>query len=185
MGRAYIHEVGLFGLLQGQTPSITHISLLFECFTSVQSYLSQVTELPVEEIAKWPSMDWRALNLAVMLGTKSSLVLDSPCTTPESAARVNWLCDCLDTLCLRTKELYQITGSAPDQNHYFRRASTDWSTVKKCYQAGIQAQPAVTGVLPSRGLQSTTNYPNFDTLNDLSWAGIEEFENWSDTFFQP
>ena len=184
MGRAYIHEVGLFGLLQGQTPSMTRISLLFECFTSVQSYLGQVIELSVEEMAKWPSLEWRALNLSIMLGTKSSLILDSPCNTADSAARVDWLCDCLDTLCLRTTALYQMTGAAPDQDHYFRRASTDWSNVKKYYQAGIQAQRAASGLLASQAQQTSATYPNLDTLNDLSWAGLDNFENWSDSFFQ-
>ncbi|KIX09385.1 uncharacterized protein Z518_00464 [Rhinocladiella mackenziei CBS 650.93] len=112
-GRAYIHEVGLYGLLQGQTPSVTRISIIYECFVSAMKYLSEVLELTLDDMADWTSLDWRALNFCIMLCTKSSIILDA--TTfgsggagPEASQRAAWLYKCLDTLCMRTRELRRL-----------------------------------------------------------------------------
>src|ERR1700761_887250 len=64
--RGYMHEVGLYGLLQGQTPSVIRVSILYECFNSIMKYLSCVLENALDEMGDWTSLDWRSLNFAIM-----------------------------------------------------------------------------------------------------------------------
>ncbi|KAK5212266.1 hypothetical protein LTR47_007185 [Exophiala xenobiotica] len=147
--RAYIHEVGLYGLVQGQPPSVTRISIIYECFSASMKDLSDILELSLDDMSEWGVMDWRQLNLAVMLCTKSSIILDSTydCGV-ESSQRASWLAKCLDTLCQRARELHgmAMTGagagasSSPEQDkdHFLKRIANEWSNVKIYHQTCVQ-----------------------------------------------
>ncbi|KIW20641.1 hypothetical protein PV08_01218 [Exophiala spinifera] len=140
---AFIHEVGLYGLSLGKTPSVTRIALIYECHTASMKVLSENVELSLEEMSQWGVMEWRQLNLCVMLSARSSIILDSTCYTVESSHRATWLQKCLDTLCQRINELHlmSVGGSssqAQKQDHFFKRIATDWTNIKTCYQNCVQ-----------------------------------------------
>lgn len=187
--RAYIHEVGLYGVTQGQIPSITRTSIIYECLDASMKVLSSVLEMSDDELADWGVMEWRQLNLAVMLCTKSSIILDSAYPSPESSQRAGWLAECLDTLCLRTRELHRIAidadgdPQAQNQDHFLKRLATEWQNVKACHQNCVlrnlpQPQQMPMGNPPApvmqQGLQ-TLDFPfNVDPFNDMYWFGLAD-----------
>ncbi len=163
--RAYVHEVGLYGLLQGQTPSLTRISLIYECFTSATAALADSLDQSLDDMADWGVVDWRSLNLAVMLSTKASIVLDAAGATPrnESSQRAAWLGKTLDTLCARVRELHRLAvgigeddaGGGPD--HFLKRMATEWTNVKIYYQSCIQK--CLSQAMAAAATGQTTNPP--------------------------
>ncbi|KAK5239132.1 hypothetical protein LTR40_014815, partial [Exophiala xenobiotica] len=111
--------------------------------------LSDILELSLDDMSEWGVMDWRQLNLAVMLCTKSSIILDSTYDGGvESSQRASWLAKCLDTLCQRARELHgmAMTGagagasSSPEQDkdHFLKRIANEWSNVKIYHQTCVQ-----------------------------------------------
>lgn len=176
---SYLHEVGLYGLLQGQTPSVTRISLIYECFTSAIDYLADVLNTSVSEMSDWTSLDWRTVNFAVMLSVRSSIILDSAYVSPEASQKADWLDKCLDTLCLRTRELHRLIlereGGGPDANerdHYFRKIASDWANVKSYHQncmqrtTGMAQTPLTSGAVSAP--TTTTNNINANNNNNGS-----------------
>ncbi|KAJ9603318.1 hypothetical protein H2200_012096 [Cladophialophora chaetospira] len=186
----YIHEVGLYGLLQGQTPSVTRISILYECFNATMKYLSCIMESSLDDMIDWTSLDWRALNYAIMLSTKASIILDSAYVSTEASQRAAWLGKCLDTLCLRAQELNRLKG---DKCSYFLKLAHEWANVKTYHQNCIQKSLASTSrprqstlqqqSQPSMQVdQQTTSVPyldnafDVDPFSELFWAGFGDSE---------
>jgi hypothetical protein len=135
--------------VQGQTPSVTRISIIYECFSASMKDLSDILELSIDEMSEWGVMDWRQLNLAVMLCTKSSIILDSTYDCgAESSERASWLAKCLDTLCHRARELHGMamagagacasSGQEQDKDHFLKRIANEWSNVKIYHQTCVQ-----------------------------------------------
>jgi len=190
-GRAYIHEVGLYGLLQGQIPSLTKISIIYECFTAAMKFLSDALELSLEEMTGWTNLDWRSLNFAVMLCTKSSIILDSSYPGNGRSERAEWLDKCLGTLCLRAKELHLMVGAPVGQDQYFRRLSTDWANLKLYYQNCMQRnlpQASATAANPAStmqpGFQSLDGQLDMDVFNDMFWTSYGDTEGMLSNIFQ-
>ncbi|KAK4945618.1 hypothetical protein LTR10_015237 [Elasticomyces elasticus] len=186
-GRAYIHEVGLYGVQQGQTPSITRTSIIYECFDSSMKALSSIVELSLDEMADWGVMDWRQLNLVIMLCTKSSIILDSAYASLESSQRADWLAKCLDTLCLQARELHRtaVAGDpqAQEKDHFLKRLATEWHNVKTYYQNCVQRnlpqpQQIPIGLQPAPAIQQglqTLDFPfDVDPFNDMYWFGLAD-----------
>jgi len=204
--RAYIHEVGLYGLVQGQTPSVTRISIIYECFSASMKDLSDILELSLDEMSEWGVMDWRQLNLAVMLCTKSSIILDSTYYGGvESSQRASWLAKCLETLCHRAKALHEMAmagaGASPghqEKDHFLKRIANEWSNVKiyhqNCVQRnqpqpqpqeqaqvtmhpGHQSQPQPQPPSLQQGLLQSSDFPfDVDAFNDMYWFGLGDGE---------
>jgi hypothetical protein len=137
-------------------------------------------------MADWTSLDWRALNFAIMLSTKSSIILDSAYASAEASQRAAWLGKCLDTLCLRAQELNRLKG---EECSYFNKLAQDWANVKSYYQNCTQRTfSASTTVnttqrqpqLPAQTQQPTSNAAymdatfDVDPFNELFWAGFGE-----------
>ncbi len=186
--RGYLHEVGLYGLLQGQTPSVTRISILYECFNAIMKYLSCVIENSLDDMIDWTSLDWRSLNFGIMLSTKSSIILDSAYVSTEASQRANWLGKCLDTLCLRAEEIHRLKG---DKCSYFQKLAHEWANIKTYHQNCIQRTLSSTSgqsVIhpqsepPAEIQQQTNNVPFLDTafdvdpFSELFWAGFGDSE---------
>ncbi|EXJ80913.1 hypothetical protein A1O3_07201 [Capronia epimyces CBS 606.96] len=213
MSRAYIHEVGLYGLLQGQTPSATRISIIYECYTSSMRFLSDVLDLSLDDMADWTSMDWRYLNLAVMLCTKSSIILDSAQCATEASQGAAWLYKCLDTLCVRVKELHRQSGAPPAQDHGLKRMAGEWSAIKVYHQTCIHRNLSQTGPTSASGGVNANGNPTanasanagvavganihapiqqffdngvfeMDPLNDIFWTGFTDADGSMNNMFQ-
>lgn len=185
--RSYLHEVGLYGLLQGQSPSVTRVSILYECFNATMKFLSFLLENGLDEMEDWTSLDWRALNFGIMLSTKSSIVLDAAYVSTEASQRAAWLGKCLDTLCLKAQELHRLKG---DKCSYFMKIAHEWANVKMYHQNCIQRNlsPAMTASTsqqhqslsaPPQQQQASTNNASYmesafdlDPFNELFWAGF-------------
>jgi len=182
--RAYIHEVGLYGLVQGRTPSVTRISIIYECYSASMKHLSRAVEVPLDEMSRWGIMEWRQLNLSLMLCAKSSIVLDSTYCTVESSQRANWLGKCLDTLTARAKELYLMTvGNMPagqDHDHFLKRIANEWSNAKACIRTCVQQNqpdPQIsTSTQQYQALMSWDSSFDFDSFNDAYWLGMPATE---------
>ncbi|KIW70790.1 hypothetical protein PV04_03030 [Phialophora macrospora] len=189
--RGYIHEVGLYGLLQGQTPSVTRISILYECFNATMKYLSVVLETALDDMIDWTSIDWRALNFGIMLSTKSSIILDSAYVSAEASQRAVWLGKCLDTLSLRAQELHRMKG---EKCSYFLKLAHEWTNIKMYHQNTIQRTLSATTAanttqhpqqqppLSAQAQQQSTGVTfmetafDVDPFNELFWAGFGESE---------
>lgn len=199
--RAHVHEVGLYGLLQGQTASVTRVSIIYECFNSAMRLLSNILDLSLDEMADFTSIDLRSLNFAVMLSTKSSIILDSAYCSTEASQRAAWLDRCLDTLCLRTKELIRLSGASQSKDNYYRKLSADWTNVKAYHQSCIQrglahaassssssttaatasasasASAATSMPAPSHQVVPFLDNPlDMDPFTEFFWTGVAESE---------
>lgn len=177
MSRAYIHEVGLYGVVQGQSPSPQRTALIYECLVSCTKTLSEMLELSLDEMADWGIMEWRSLNLVAMLSTKSSIILDSSYCSPESSSKATWLGKCLDTLSSRAKELHRMAGSPRGQEHFLHRMSTDWTNLKNYHQSFLQKSLAQAFPNQQQSVQPALQAFEFpgdvDPFNDMFWLGIE------------
>ena len=193
--RAYIHEVGLYGLLQGQAPSVTRISIVYECFSATMKYLSGLLENAFDEMADWTSLDWRSINFAIMLSTKSAVILDSAYVSAETSQRAAWLGKCLDTFCLRAQELHRMRG---DECSYFQKLAHEWANVKlyhqNCIQRALQSTTSTSTAqlqsqLPAQAPQQNTGFQymdnafDMDPFNELFWAGFAETEQGMNGLF--
>ena len=149
--------------------------------------LSVSVELSLDEMGDWGVMEWRQLNLAVMLCTKSSIILDSAYPGPESSQRADWLAKCLDTLCLQARELHRtaVAGDpqAQEQDHFLKRLATEWQNVKSyylnCVQRNLpQPQQVSVGLQPAPAVQQglqTLDFPfDVDPFNDMYWFGLTD-----------
>ncbi|EXJ66186.1 uncharacterized protein A1O5_10802 [Cladophialophora psammophila CBS 110553] len=185
--RAYMREVGLYGLLQGQAPSVARVSIIYDCFNSTMKYLSSVLECPLDEMADWTALDWRSLNFIIMLSTKSSIILDSAYVSTEASQRAAWLGKCLDTLCLRAQELHRLKTESCS---YFQKISTEWANMKvyhqNCLQRSLPSSTAANGAQMSTQLATQEHQPchvpyvdnafDLDPFNELFWAGFADSE---------
>ena len=186
--RGYLHEVGLYGHLQGKTPSVTRVSILYECFNAIMKYLSCVIENSLDDMIDWTSLDWRSLNFGIMLSTKSSIVLDSAYVSTEASQRAAWLGKCLDTLCLRAQELHRMKG---DKCSYFQKLAHEWTNVKiyhqNCIQRTLSSTSGQSAIQPqsqppAEVQQQANNVPfldaafDVDPFSELFWAGFGDSE---------
>ncbi|EXJ62419.1 hypothetical protein A1O7_02854 [Cladophialophora yegresii CBS 114405] len=186
--RCYIHEVGLYGLLHGQAPSVTRLSILYDCFDATMKYLSCVLENGLDDMVDWTSLEWRALNFGIMLSTKSSIILDSAYVSMEASQRAAWLGKCLDTLCLRAHELHRMKG---EKCSYFLKLAHEWANIKMYHQNTIQrALPAPTVANTAQqqsqlsvqtqqqnaGMSFMDSAFDVDPFNELFWAGFGDSE---------
>ncbi|OCT50482.1 hypothetical protein CLCR_07438 [Cladophialophora carrionii] len=182
--RGYIHEVGLYGLLHGQAPSVTRLSILYDCFNATVKYLSCVLENGLDDMVDWTSLEWRALNFAIMLSTKSSIILDSAYVSMEASQRAAWLGKCLDTLCVRAQELHRMKG---EKCSYFLKLAHEWANIKMYHQNTIQRALSATTAQQQSHLSAQTqqqtagvsfmdNAFDVDPFNELFWAGFGDSE---------
>ncbi|ETI23719.1 hypothetical protein G647_05524 [Cladophialophora carrionii CBS 160.54] len=182
--RGYIHEVGLYGLLHGQAPSVTRLSILYDCFNATVKYLSCVLENGLDDMVDWTSLEWRALNFGIMLSTKSSIILDSAYVSMEASQRAAWLGKCLDTLCLRAQELHRMKG---EKCSYFLKLAHEWANIKMYHQNTIQRALSATTAQQQSHLSAQTqqqtagvsfmdNAFDVDPFNELFWAGFGDSE---------
>ncbi|KIX96703.1 uncharacterized protein Z520_07422 [Fonsecaea multimorphosa CBS 102226] len=184
---AYMREVGLYGLLQGQVPSATRVSIIYDCFNCAMKYLSSVLESSLDEMADWTTLDWRALNFLILLSTKSSIILDSAYVSTEASQRAAWLGKCLDTLCQRAQELHRLKT---DGCSYFQKISNEWANMKiyhqNCLQRSLSSSTGANSAqlstqLPAQQHQ-TSSVPYLDNgfcvdpFNELFWAGFADSE---------
>lgn len=189
--RAFIYEVGLYGLLEGQKPSITRISMIFECLNASMSFLTSAVEDSLQEMTDWTSIEWRALNFAVMLSTRSSIILEcSSATIPQSSYAAQ-LDRYLDIVCARAKELQQMAESMKNYENCFKRYATDWSSVRSLRQKCIQqhnnhiAATSTSGPMASQIDFQPYDQQMFDinVFSDQFWTGFGEQENMPASFF--
>ncbi|OQU97426.1 hypothetical protein CLAIMM_03358 [Cladophialophora immunda] len=185
--RAYMREVGLYGLLQGQVPSVIRVSIIYDCFNCTMKFLSSALECPLDEMADWTALDWRALNFVIMLSTKSSIILDSAYVSTEASQRAAWLGKCLDTLCQRAQELHRLKT---DDCSYFQKMSNEWANMKvyhqNCLQRSLSSSTGTNSAQLPTQLSSqehqTSSAPyldnafGMDPFNELFWAGFADSE---------
>ncbi|OAL18055.1 hypothetical protein AYO22_11071 [Fonsecaea multimorphosa] len=142
IGCAYIHEVGLYGHMQGQHLSFTRVSIIYECFSSASSYLSHVLDFSLETMADWTCLDWRSVNFTVMLSTKCSIILNSnpSWATSDTSRRAALLDKYIDTLCSRLNEFQSLapTGLYNHKGNHFAKLVSDWKNVKAYHQKWLQ-----------------------------------------------
>ncbi|OAL30291.1 hypothetical protein AYO20_08769 [Fonsecaea nubica] len=185
--RSYMREVGLYGLLQGQVPSATRVSIIYDCFNGIMKFLSLALESSLEDLADWTAVDWRSVNFAIMLSTKSSIILDSAYASTEASQRAAWLDKCLDTLCQRAQELHRLKN---DDCSYFQKLANEWANMKiyhqNCLQRSLSSSNGTNSVqlptqLPAQQQHAATvayldSAFGMDPFNDLFWAGFAEPE---------
>ncbi|OAP61373.1 hypothetical protein AYL99_03576 [Fonsecaea erecta] len=197
--KAYMREVGLYGLLQGQVPSATRVSIIYDCFHCTMKYLSTVVDCPLDEMADWTALDWRAMNFLIMLSTKSSIVLDSAYVSTEASQRAAWLGKVLDMLCERAQELHRLKN---DSCSYFQKISNEWANMKTYHQSCLQR--SLSSSTATNNAQLSTQLPppppqqqqqhqqqhqhqhistpyvdtafGMDPFNEMFWAGFAESE---------
>ena len=137
IANAYLHEVGLFGVAEGEPLSITRITILYRCLDNVKDYITMILNLSIEDMQGWTSFDWRQLNYAVMIGSRITLTLDLIACTNDSASRIFKLDGCLEQLCSRARTLFTMTNTPPDQSHYFQRLSMEWQGMRNWFRPAI------------------------------------------------
>jgi hypothetical protein len=130
-----VNEVGLYGLLQGQAPSVIRISIMYECFNAVLKFLACALENTLEDMADWTAVEWRSLNFAIMLSIKTSIILNSAYVNSEGAQQAAWLGKCFDTMVVRAQEMHKLRGS---QCSYFMKLAHEWANMKMYHQNCIQ-----------------------------------------------
>lgn len=171
--RAYCHEIGLYNLLQGGTPSVTRIELILECFTCAKEYLTQVMKMTLKEMAEWTCLDWKVLNYAVTLTSRGATILDSFCYNNDSAQRAAWIEDCFDTIVTRARMLQRMTRSGG--HHYFDIVASEFSNAKLFYQQGVRQALANSAAMVSTS-QPVPTQPlgefNPDDLFNISWSSF-------------
>ncbi|OAP64207.1 hypothetical protein AYL99_00179 [Fonsecaea erecta] len=142
IGRAYIHEVGLYGNIQGQPLSLTRMSIICECLSSASRYLSHVLDCSLEHMADWTCSDWRSINFIVMLSTKCSIILNSnpSWATSDTSQRAAWLDKCIDTLCSRLNEFQSLAPAGLNyyEGNHFEKLISNWKDVKAYHQRWIR-----------------------------------------------
>jgi hypothetical protein len=191
-----VHEVGVYGLLQGKAPPISRVSIIYECLNYVTKYLESTLNLSLEDMADWTTMDWRSLNFGIMISTKSSIILDSAYLSTEASQCAEWLERCIDTFCLRARELHNQTGN---ESSLFQKMSVDWAQMKiyhhSCVQRSLVSGETMTAAssLPhqSHGQQQYVGLPpdpesshiQLEPFNELFWSGFVGWETQlSDVF---
>ncbi len=167
--------------MEGQTPSIDRIEILLECFNATREYLTSVLTLPAHSMTEWSCMDWRSLNYAVMVNSRSATILDSFCYCNESTQRAAWIDSCYDTLCSRVRRLGRMGPLGEDS--FLSRLSVDWANAKLHYHQGVDQQalmpatsstPAVPAAAPSQD-----QYFDMDNFYNISWSSFGGIGDWA------
>lgn len=187
---AYIHEVGLYNALQGQLLSVTRIEILYGCLNSVQNYVGSIFPLSVEQVEGWTGFDWRQVNYITMLATKIVLTIDSTAASENSAARIAKLDAFLENLCIKTRTLYSMTNTPPEEYHYFQRLSVEWQNMRSLLQISRDRTTSLTNQNSSMRPQDgpvTRNHTSqgldISQVQDSNWAGFGPVETWADGDF--
>ena len=181
LAQTYILEIGLYHLLEGQTPSVDRTEILLQCFDTTKEYLDAVLSLVAESLTGWNCMDWRSLNYALMVNSRSATIIDSFCYCSESSRRGEWLDHCYDTLCSRVRRLGGVADLAED--HFLTRLSMDWTNAKSHYHHSVDH--ALTQVTSSESMAPTNNLPqeqyfDGDNLYNISWSTFGGIWEWPD-----
>ena len=168
MCKAYIHEVGLYNLLQGQAPSIARIEIIVECFTAAKEYLTSVLDVRLSEMTEWTCLDWRTLNFAVMVSSRAATILDSFCYSNDSIPRAAWIDHCFDSLSNRIRMLRSMMTS--NQDHYFECVAAGWLHAKLYYHQGVnQALAQASNAAPQSDAEVTDPVFSAEDMYNLSW----------------
>lgn len=180
LARTYILEVGLYHLLEGQKPSADRIEILLQCFDTTKEYLNAVLSLATESMTGWNCMDWRSLNYALMVNSRSATIIDSFCYCSESSRRAEWIDHCYDTLCNRVIGLGGMADLA--QDHFLVRLSEDWSNAKSHYHQSVdRAVMQVASSEPTVPSSDQDQYLDVDNVYNISWSTFGGMWEWPNT----
>lgn len=166
--RTYIHEVGLYNLLQGQTPSVARIDMLLELFNSTKDYLDNICAVAPKEMPEWSSLDWRMVNYAILVNSRSAMILDTFCYCGDSIQRGQWMESCYSNLCGTTRKLLR-TASLGEQ-HLLERLTADWTSLKASYQRSVQqAIPQNSNAVQDPQAEANGPYCVAENMYNMSW----------------
>jgi hypothetical protein len=167
-----INEVGFYQLLQGQTPSLTRIGILLECFNTTKTYISwMLTAMPVEMVS-WSQMDWRMLNYGVMVNSRAATIIDSFCYSPESMDRASWIDTCYSALCEHIASL--LRSGHRDGSHVLARVASDWENARLAYHKTVQQ--ALTQASASAGaVNASAAQQDFAVMDNMYNMGWQDF----------
>jgi hypothetical protein len=132
---AYIHEVGLYGALQGGLLSVTRFEILYDCLKCTWNYASTVLPLSDEQIEGWSCFDWRQLNYVIMLATKIVMTIHSAVGNEDSISQIVRLDDFVEGLCIKVRTLYLTTNTPRGQHHCFQKLLSEWQKNRSWYRA--------------------------------------------------
>ena len=175
--------MGLYQLLQGQAPSVTRIQILLDCFNETRAYLDLVGALTAEALSDWSVIDWRSLNFAIMINSKSAVILDSFCYCDESPQRATWVDNAYGLLCTRAQSVAEMAGRFGDGN-FLDLFVKDWNNAKSQYQQSVQqALARNNSAVPwtvSEQMPLQTQYFDIDSLYNMTWNTFGDYSNWMD-----
>lgn len=182
--RAALYEPGLYGLLEGESPSLARITMIYECFISSMEYLSMCLKISLKEMTDWTSLDWRCLNCMVMLALRSSIILETCSPSIEESQRAASLDKCLGTLYHRIEELQLLVGVTLHQDNYFRKLSADWANAKayheRCVRKNLNqatSSIALTPMTSQPDSQFVDNQFDMNVFNDFLYASYGNTES--------
>ena len=175
LARTYILEVGLYHLLEGQAPSVDRTEILLQCFNTTKEYLNAVLSIAAESLTGWNCMDWRSLNYALMVNSRSATIIDCFCYCSESSRRAEWLDHCYDTLCNRVRGLGGMADLA--QDHFLVRLSVDWANAKAHYHHSVNH-----ALMRVQAPEAITPIGSFDVddMYNISWSTFGGMWEWPD-----
>jgi hypothetical protein len=183
MVAAYIHEVGLYGTLQGQPPSATRIGIMFECLASIRQYISNVLTISTEAMSHWTAMHWRALNYSIMLTARISVTLNSAEPNTESSMRLDRIITCLDELIMRTRSIHEMTRTPEGSSHFFQQLSDGWDTIRSWLRVVRERASAQAAQIQStrtfEGINPGNPILEWNRGQDLPWTGFESTNLWA------
>jgi hypothetical protein len=184
---AYVYEVGLYGTLQGQSPSPIRISLMFSGLASVERYLVDVLALTTAYMTLWTTMDWRLLNYGVMLATRLALTLNATGPTTDSSARLEKLAGWLDELISRTQRIRSLMSGG---GQFFAQLSEAWEGVRDWLRRVVR-EHAVAQPHPPQAQTSSEDASGMGDVNatqsamawapeqDMPWLRFENEDLWA------
>jgi hypothetical protein len=186
---AYIHEVGLYGALQGQCLSLTRVEILFDCLNCMRNYVSIVLPLSVEQMEGWACFDWRQLDYVTKLATKVVLTIDSTAGNEDSVARIAKLDALVEHFCDKARSLHAMTNTPRGQYHCFPNLLMEWQNIRSwCRAAMDRAAARGTQTYATRSQDGSVPSEQMCRSMDISqvqghnWMGFGGMENWADSW---
>lgn len=104
----YVREIGVHGVIQGSSPSVLRITLLYDSLIHAKKYLDSVLSVPVNELQNWSTPEWIWLNYIVMVIAKISSAIKSPAWNIEMSRTILKLEEYIDHLSTRLQEIYSL-----------------------------------------------------------------------------
>ena len=152
--------------------------MLLELFNATKEYIDHICAMAPKEMSDWTSLDWRMLNYAILVNSRSATILDTFCYCTDSIQRAQWVEESYSALCGRTRSFLRTASLG--QHHLLERMAADWTTLKVSYQRTVQeAMSQSSNAVQGPQLAADVPCCEAENMYNMSWNTFGGIADWS------